>query len=477
MISAAQIQSFTPGHGGFVAFAEDVTLPIGGFPRFGDVMSTEQREIVRALAPCVEAIVLRQRPPQRGLWLEAVKGFGKDYLTALSILYVMAFAPWAVLIQVGADDQAQAGELKRAIDEWLRANTWLSQRIESQRWRLRNQVTAASCEILTTDPTGAHGARPDMLVINEVSHITSETYALTLADNFAKMPDAFGLFATNAGFLGEWPHKWRELYRANPRWLFFKIAQTPPWQTPADIEEARLRNPPSRFQRLYCGEWVSGAGDALDAADIQAAITLPGPTLTRLPLQRAIITLDVGVRHDRSAMTVLLADWEVRPPRIKLAWAQDWQAPPGGSIDLEQIFEAILWAHRTYQATCVCYDQWQAVSLIQRAERLGLNSHAAHFGGDGATQMANALLEVFRGRFIDLYPHEQLLRDLSLLSIAERPGGGYRLTAPRGAEGHADLAISMALGLPLAWQAVRELVAEAPTAADNRIWLGQGGFA
>jgi hypothetical protein len=461
-----QIENFAPGRGGFVAFVENMRLPIGGAPRFGDVMSSDQRTIVQALAPCIEAVVLRQRPPKRGLWLEAVKGFGKDYLTALCILYVLAFAPWSALVQVGADDQAQGGELKRAIDEWLRANVWLSARVDSQRWRLVNQVTGACCEILTTDPTGAHGARPDMLVINEVSHIASETYAQTLADNFTKMPNAFAVFATNAGFLGTWPYTWRELYRQDPRWLFVKIAATPPWQSPEDIEEAKRRNPPSRFRRLFCGEWVAATGDALAQEDIDAAQTLVGPTLRRLPMQRAIITLDLGVRHDRAAMTVLLGDWEVNPPRIKLAWCQDWTAPAGGSIELERVFESIVWARRTYGASCICYDEWQAVSLIQRAERLGVYGIAKHFGGDGATEMANALLEVFRGRFIDIWPHPQLLKDLSQLSIIERPSGGYRIVAPRGADGHADLAISMCLGLPLAWQAIREVCVAAPPRPD-----------
>ncbi len=257
-------------------------------PRFGDVWTAEQRDFLIVAGPCLLAIAQRHRPPRRGIWLEAVKGLGKDTLGALCIVWLLAFSPWAVLIQVAADDQGQGGEVKRAIQDWLAANPWLAERIDVQRWRIVNQATGGECEILTTDSTGSHGARPNMILLNEVSHISNESFAQTVADNFAKMPDAFGLLCTNAGFLQSWAWKWREIYRVDDRWHFIKVTATPPWQSAADIDEARKRNPPARFRRLYQGEWVAAGGDSLPVDAIERCIVHPGPQWERVRFQDTI---------------------------------------------------------------------------------------------------------------------------------------------------------------------------------------------
>ena len=127
----------------------------------------------------------------RGIWAEAVKGWGKDSLGAVCVLWLLTFAQWAVVIQIAADDQQQGGEVKRALQDWIRANTWLAGRIDVQRWRIVNTATGGECEVLTSDASGSHGARPDMILLNEVSHVGDETFASTVLDNFAKMPHAF----------------------------------------------------------------------------------------------------------------------------------------------------------------------------------------------------------------------------------------------------------------------------------------------
>ena len=87
-----------------------------------------------------------------------------------------------------------------------------------------------------------------------------------------------------------------------------------------------------------------------------------------------------------------------------------------------------------------------------------MNADPVSFTGQGATEMASTLLECFRSRVLDLYPDEDLMRDLGRLSIQERPSGGYRLSGTRDEHGHADRAMALAIALPLAWQAIGEVV-------------------
>lgn len=57
-------------------FFGDVSLVPGG-PRFGDIWTPEQRDFLMMVSPCLLAIAARRRPPRRGIWCEAVKGWGK----------------------------------------------------------------------------------------------------------------------------------------------------------------------------------------------------------------------------------------------------------------------------------------------------------------------------------------------------------------------------------------------------------------
>ena len=309
-------------------------------------------------------------------------------------------------------------------------------------------------DVLTTDATGSHGSRPDVVLLNEVSHIGSEDFAATLADNLTKMPTGFALFASNAGILGSWAWNWRELYREDPRWHFMKTTEPPPWQRVEDLEEARRRNPPQRYKRLYQGQWVSASGDALDEADLLAATTLDGPIWARESWEACCMGMDLAIRRDHASVITLLIDLRRDSRRVRVARVDSWK-PLGGSVDLESVFRTVLRNAQTYGCRQLCYDQWQAEHMAQRLRQHDMECDAISFSGQSAMGMATAMLECFRSRIIDIPNDVDLLRDLRKLSIEER-GGGFRLTATRDEHGHADRAMALAVALPLAVQVLGE---------------------
>ncbi len=118
-------------------------------------------------------------------------------------------------------------------------------------------------------------SRPDVLIVNELSHITKQEFAENLMDNAAKCRT---VWLQSQRTLASWA-------RGNTSGESWPALPTAGHSTnghnrlrgwiQAEMDEAKLRNSTARYLRLWHGVWASGAGDALDAADIEAAIMLP----------------------------------------------------------------------------------------------------------------------------------------------------------------------------------------------------------
>ena len=87
--------------------------------------------------------------------------------------------------------------------------------------------------------------------------------------------------------------------------------------------------------------------------------------------------------------------------------------------------------------------------MAQRLELQLVRLKEVPFTGAALNLMASTLLDVFRSRRIELVDCPQLISDLRRLTIEEK-SYGYRLSATRDDTGHADLATSLAVALPLA---------------------------
>ena len=200
--------------------------------------------------------------------------------------------------------------------------------------------------------------------------------------------------------------------------------------------------------RLWWGKWSSQSGDALDPEDIEAALTLSGP-MTWRPTEDGwdfVAGLDIGTRRDNSALVILGARFG--SPRIRLCDCQSWAPRPGGRVDLPEVYQAVISAHRRFRFR-LFYDPSQAEFMAQQFERRHIVCERVPFIGQNMDRMANTLLQTFRARTIDLYNEPALIRDLGRLNIEERPYG-YRLSASRDVDGHADRGIALSIALPAA---------------------------
>ncbi len=452
----------------FLAFAADLHVPLGAnTDRLGDHWAEFQKRDFQAIAPSLEALARGEVAPQRRFWFERTKGGSKDSDVAVMILWLLAFAQRSIRIQVGAYDRNQASEQRLIIRSFIEIDSPLNRLLAGVIEIQQNRVLAHAktsgrpesvCEILTSDAWGSHGSRPDMVLANELTHVGSEAFMQTLLDNADKLPHSLVVIATNAGEIETWQENWRDIARESslepiPRWYFSALHEPAPWVSKADLDESRKRNPSHRFARLWQGVWSSGEGDGLNPDDIAACTTLDGPQQPK-PDRIYIGGLDLGVKHDHSALAVLAANYQSRT--VELAFVESWRPEDfGGAVDLQVVREAVLRAERTYGLLGCGYDPWQAQLMAQELTDQGVNMHECPFTPNNKNIIAHSLLEAFadpgigRPRLIALYHDEKLSRDLLRLRIKEGPLG-FKLDAVKDSDGHADTAIALSIALPAA---------------------------
>ena len=453
----------------FLNFAEDLFIPLGGgVGRFGDRMADFQRKDFEAMAPSLHALAAGEPPPTRRFWLERTKGASKDTDAAVALLWLLSFSNRPLRCQVGAFDSAQADEIRLIIRQILNIdaplNALLFSVIDVQNTRIvahadgkRGPGTSrpeSVAEILTTDSRGTHGSRPDLVIANELSHISNQEFAETLLDNADKVPHGLVLVATNAGCSNLWQHDWREIaIESSDNWYFSTRSTPAPWISSGDLAESRLRNPPARYNRLWKGIWASGSGDALDPEDVEAAITLEGPAFTPDANLGYVAALDLGLKHDHSALVVIGVD--CRTHRYRLADCQSWSPlVPGGKVRLDSVKDAVQAAHSRFGLSICVYDPWQCQLMAEQLAAAGVPMAEVPFVAKKLDRMAMTLLQVFRNRQIDVYRDKALLRDLDKLTIVERQKG-FKLEATRDEHGHADRATALAMALPCAEDCLR----------------------
>ncbi len=148
-----------------------------------------------------------------------------------------------------------------------------------------------------------------------------------------------------------------------------------------------------------------------------------------------IAALDLGIRHDHSALVVVAA--KPGSDKCQVASCQSWKPGADGRVNLMSIEGAVLEVWRRYRPIEIRFDPWQAALMAQRLEKQGVNMREIPFVPENLNAFAKSLLEGFRNHRVELFPDPELIRDLERLSIVER-NWGYKLESTSDKEGHSD---------------------------------------
>lgn len=449
----------------FLLFMHGLTIASTPVPTvFANCMADFQDDCFNELAPSIEAVRNGTMPPIQRFWIERTKKASKDADLAAMLLWLLAFPVKPIYLQIGAADRDQASIVKSRMLDLLHYNPWLKRFVDVHTWKIVHKGGLAELDIMSADIAGAHGATPDVLVINELSHVTKWEFVENLLDNADGVPTGVVIIATNAGFKGTKAEVLRNNALESDQWTTHIWARPAPWHNEKFVADARRRSLASRYNRLWWGKWASGKGDALSEDDIDRCFAnnlepLDEPEEGWL----YIAGLDLGHKHDHSGLIVLGVKSDEQ--LLRVAWLRGWApADQRGRVDLATVEETCFWAYDKYRIQWFGYDPTEARLMAQQLQRRGVPMQEVSFQSTAnLTAMAQALVQVVEAGKLQCFDDDEgrLRRDFGKFNIVEKTYG-FRLEATRDEHGHADVGTALCISLPRAVEMLRGYSGLAP---------------
>lgn len=457
----------------FRCFYRGILIESAGKPRiFENVAALFQRKFFEDITPHIEDLRIGKIPDMRRFWVERTKKSSKDADLAIIVLWLLAFPKRPFFGQIGAVDTEQAGVLKDRVSHLIEYNTWLNGYVELVQNEIRSKVKMANgkdplakIKVMSADVGGAHGGTPDLLIINELSHIAKWEFASNLFDNADGVPHGMVIIATNAGFKGTPAHVWRNNAITSDNWSVHVWDKPAPWHSKATIEDAKKRNILSRYLRLWQGRWVSGRGGAVSEEAIDKAFNheLSHPLTAPERGWEYVMGVDLGVSHDHSAIAVIGISHTLQ--LLRLVYWKAWEpSSTTREVNLMDVEEACIAVYKMFEVKRIFYDPFQAVLLSQRLKRLGINCKEMTFSKpSNLIAMASAFVQAMDAKKLICYDDEdgRLRRDFGRFEIVEK-SYGFRLESVSDEFGHADVGTAVVIALPYAIAAVGGVVGLSP---------------
>ena len=451
-----------------------------------DIVTFAEAEFV--IAPRAEPIVLEEHqkrilraifspPYPREVLYSGPKKSGKTTIGAVIVLYVaLFFAAEGSEIIICANDEEQS---KSRVFADVRYAVEHNERLGRGAKITENTITLSSgvaIRAIASDYGSAAGSRHALAAFDELWAYTSER-AQRLYEELTPIPTlpfSMRLVVSSAGFEGE-SKTLRGLYDRGLRgapvfdelpvyreggllmyWDDGDAARRMPWQHgptgDAYYAEQRESLRPGQYLRLHENRWTAGlesfiTGEEWDACvDAELAPRLVGDARVQ---GRVFVGVDVGTKHDSSAVVAVERVDDKTGSFLRLVAHQVWVPTPGEPVEIEATVEAFLRQLRTsrWRVAQVLYDPFQFEQAAQRLRRTGTASQIEELPqtSGNLTRMGNALTEALRGRALRLYPDAEMRR-AALQAVAVESGRGWRIAKERSRQ-RIDVLVALAMAV------------------------------
>jgi phage terminase large subunit-like protein len=383
-----------------------------------------------------------------------------------------------------AADRDQGRLLLDSVEGFRERTPVLQGALEVGAYRVTATRSGSSLEVLAADAPGAWGLRPAFLIVDELAQWAETASARRLWEAAVtamhKVPGSRLAVLTSAGDPAHWSFGLLEHARSDRLWRVNEVPGAPPWSPPERLEEQRRQLPESSFRQRFLNEWVEAEDRLTSRDDLAACVVLDGP-LPPEPGRSYVISLDVGLKHDRTVAAVCHLEVERREwsERGEEGWRQrstpvaatvcldrmqSWQGRPGSPVELQRVEEWLAEATRTYRGARVVYDPFQAVGSMQRLRARGIQVEEFTFSSASVGRLASTLHLLLRNRRLALPDEPELLEELANVRLRETSPGVLRMD--HDPDKHDDRAIALAL-------AAHRLLERAPSgdvALGPKLW-------
>jgi len=326
--------------------------------------------------------------------------------------------------------------------------------------------SGARIDIIPADSHTSYGATPMVVVLSEFcnwpSGVQHEQFYTSCMSSFAKRADAGAVLIveTNAGYGKGWQYEAMNQARTSPQWYFSCPESYAPWYSAETVEEQRKFLSDGEFKRLWLNQWQSSDGSYISLEEMESCINPAlAPREHGIPGFIYIATIDVGLKNDRTVMSVMhQLGGKIILDRMDVFEAEMYESK---TVPIEIVEE---WMHRVakdFGRVIFVPDQYQMVSIIRKLETVYEIYPFDFASGLNNWRMSYTLRQLVAAHRLEVYPEagamyrggqrwnpynerDDLFTEVANLEIKELPSGRWRFTHSKGR--HDDRAFALGAG-------------------------------
>jgi len=346
-----------------------------------------------------------------------------------------------------AADRDQARLLISEMGGFIRRTEGLAGLLDVTDWRVTNTATGASITALPADGPSAYGLRPSIVFVDELCQWGSgggpRTMWEAVFSSLGKVPGARLVVLTTAGDPGHWSRAIFDGAVVSPLWRVREVPGPLPWADVEVLEEQRRLLMPSAFARLHLNQWTAPEDRLTTVDDVRACVRSGESVLPPVPGVRYRMALDLGLKSDRSVLTVAHAERDDEATVVVVDAQHVWQGSRAQPVDIGAVEATVLEVSATYGGAPLVADPWQTAQLTQRLRAAGVRCEEFVFSSGSIGKLALTLYRLLREHLLDLPDDPELVDELVNVQLRETSPGVYRLDHADGR--HDDRAVSLAL--------------------------------
>jgi hypothetical protein len=319
------------------------------------------------------------RPDYQGprfFWFTLPRGHDKTSFVGRDVNWLLAYTKKPVNIACAAGDREQADFLSQFMRAEARLNPWLDRRLNFQNYKVLGQQDS-KLWILAADAATSFGNKPDVIVLDELTHWESRELFDALMSGTEKRPHCVVIVITNAGLLRTWQHDVVEYAKLDPAWSVYEApGPIASWMSAEGIERLARMLPKQISQRVFYNKWQDaseGLGFITRAEAEQCVANGKAWGIQREEQgQRGAeyyAGIDYGPKKDRTVLCVVKRLSEQRLACVKM---DVMQGHGNERVLIEDVERWMIDVHKRFLNVKFNCDPYQMESTLQKMPSYGL---------------------------------------------------------------------------------------------------------